>query len=339
MFTRQRIIGVVLIVLGGFGAICYVSISLIPIWFPDSPFHTPLFDRLWSSKRSKDEQSTSGAPAGDAESRPPGDIENQHPGGLAPITAFHRLWMSVDELFTMFVGLPLRLYKLSLSFVYAAREILRLPSRLHENLSSLRTCQSDDVLTAEATLWLLETSTDPSVHADALQILSQIHWPRNMMKEIPQIPVTMLDALLSAIAGCFQSDGPDGNLQIQVVSSNQTDRLYALCAPFLFLYWEKYVLNVKEVADWTRTSERAFVEAHKGLMDCIRDVGFSDSGRDGTQHGADMLRLLFLTLRSHFDELFTGGPISPCQLSTSTPMGTIGLRVPVYLSEVSLKEE
>lgn len=52
-----------------------------------------------------------------------------------------------------------------------------------------------------------------------------------------------------------------------------------------------------------------------------------------------MLRLMFFTLGPHFERLgWYSRAISQCQLSASTPMSTIRLSVPVYLSEVSLKD-
>lgn len=340
MWTRQRTVAIVLMALGSCGAICYFYTILTSIWFPDSPFRTPLSDILirlfidinkpcswftlrlpWFSKRNEPD---TGVRSHLGRS---GDLEAQQSAVLENLTdhlhaAFMDLLHALDELITLFLGLPFRLCAKVLSY----RHIRSVVTHPHDNPLS------DDRLTARATKWLLDTSTDPLVHADALQVLSHVHWPHDMVE---QLPLAALDNLLMAIAGCFQPDGRGGKLRI--ISSHQPDRVPALCGAFLFVYWEKYATNPKEVADWARTSGRAFVKEQPGFVDGLYDVAYSNAGSSG--HGHEIIALMYVTVGPYFTDIPADNAISHNLLPASTPMETIAYCTTVCLSEAYLGQD
>lgn len=322
MWTLQRTIAIVLICLGGVAAIFYFYTAWTSIWIPDSPFHTPLSDIVlrfsnylhgWYSQLSFRQKETDVSSDEPSDSEGSADIETQRSASLRS------------------KGFTARLHAVFQYLIHAHFLSSRDRPSAVASLAADDGDQFETVLTSRATMWLLETSTDPIVHADALQILSQIHWPRNMIQELP---LTHLDTLLRAIAGCFQSDGRGGKLR--AVSLNQPDRLSALCSAFLFLYWERYALDVEEVSEWTRISGRTIIGEWPDFLDGLCDVGYNNDVE--TRSGFETVCLMYLTVGPYFTYTSVNNPISPGLLFASTPMETIQYRTAVYLSEATLRQ-
>lgn len=168
----------------------------------------------------------------------------------------------------------------------------------------------------------MQTSTDPLVHATALEAVALVNWPRYM---IPQLPLQSLDLILSLVADCFQDDG---NGRLQLVPSS-AESIAPRCGAFLFLFWENYALDVNTIYSWTMISGRNFVENRMALLDVLRDLGQTD--------GHDLLYLFHVTLKQQFNAMRWICPsIETCSISASSPMEAIHARTIFYMAQFSI---
>lgn len=191
---------------------------------------------------------------------------------------------------------------------------------------------------AVAAVWLLQTSTDPLVHRTASNFAPLIQWTHALDTfDAAQIPINLLDMLLVAIVDPSRShwDGEPPRLAL--------DRAHELFAAFLILYWEKYVSDPEEVTYWTRRHGLGFYRSAQGngILNSLRHAGpmYHSDGGSGLDPEADIVRLMFTTLSIFplFDQGNYGTVVlSPCRLWECTLMGTVALRVAIYLSRFDI---
>ncbi|THH28725.1 hypothetical protein EUX98_g5467 [Antrodiella citrinella] len=180
-------------------------------------------------------------------------------------------------------------------------------------------------------LWLLQTSTDPNVHADALQVIPEISWPRSTLTSL--LSWSMVDLLLANLAACFQ---PDGHGKLRLNSSSK-ENVLAIGSAFLFVYWEKHVndTNTAETVAWTHRAGRPFVQKHADMIDALRDLTRSD---DYVRHEErQIICLVYLTIGPGWGKRYTPGLPGYSPMSTTTE--ALCARTILYLAQVSHAEQ
>ncbi|TCD64884.1 hypothetical protein EIP91_003460 [Steccherinum ochraceum] len=188
--------------------------------------------------------------------------------------------------------------------------------------SMKRRFQSPTYDTAEALLWLLDTSSDPTVQADALQAAPLLQWPAHLREAL--CTPSRLDILLQQLALCFQ---PDVSEHVLLPSFNE-QRASGLCAAFLFIYWEFQVFDGNAALRWVRESGRPFYSKYENISRALQGYKLS------THEEGSVLYLAYLTLDVRFSELYYAGAI----LGYSSPtmsIQTLCTRTLLYLAQMS----
>ncbi|TCD70703.1 hypothetical protein EIP91_002079 [Steccherinum ochraceum] len=150
--------------------------------------------------------------------------------------------------------------------------------------------ETADHLTALAFAWLLETSTDPTVHADALQVVPELRWPR---RTISQLPLSLLDTLLDRLIECFYLDF---QRMSHLGGSSRQSRVVALSTAFLWVYWERCTLNPEEIWSWTVHSGFEFRRSHPELLELLSECA-ERCKQDENHQDWVIVTLMYLTLR------------------------------------------
>ncbi|TCD68664.1 hypothetical protein EIP91_010186 [Steccherinum ochraceum] len=272
MWTQQRAVGIVLILANCLGAVFYFSVIGASVVSDDSPFHTPLSDFLrqaihiiadwtnaagmrWTRSKMKNwiqkpwaEKirpwcSALGQKLVTAASLVSQVLKAVTAATLVPVQHLQRFTAArVSRLSQTRDVTDTRLP----SAIQALGSRVSLPRVIETNESSLRdpshgsrqvgTLEYDS---AEALLWLLETSTDPSVQVDALQAAHLIEWPHKSRKSL--CTPSRLEFLLQQITSCFQEN--PWSVDHMLLPPSHVPRAAGLCTALLCLFGEFCALD------------------------------------------------------------------------------------------------
>ncbi|TCD70757.1 hypothetical protein EIP91_001786 [Steccherinum ochraceum] len=306
MWTQQRVVAIVLIVANCLGAVFYFSVIGVSVVFDDSPFQTPLSDILRQTF-------------------------------LPIVHGISNVWRRVNASVQSSVRYVLRhtICQCRPGVAPSAHSDLssrQLPVTVHNHwsknspqsgppLSIQVVPHKDDRLSAEALLWLLDTSTDPIVQADAIQAAHLIQWPTHLLKLL--CTRWRLDFLLQQILSCFET-GPSGGVHLP---SSHEHRATGLCAAFLFVYWERRVL------DWNAANQWVMMNGHDLNHKYDKELEVLQAYQHSSNKDRFTLYLTFLTLRVGLADLESRGKfIAYCSPRMSTQ--TLCTRTLFYLAQM-----
>lgn len=355
MWNLQRTISVVLIVANGIGALFYFSVMGASLVFPDCPYYTPLTrmhrplrsllkrigqvpkllldtcTSIWTSLRdtlllitrllASMRYSTHRAPTHSSSSRVHGEqgndraLELRHPldshRGSASRTSAGTLQTLRDT-----VGVW---WSPRSAMPITEKDLLKLAGSDGKGLS----------LTAEAVVWLMQTSTDPFTLADAAAIAIPELTQQSEVVEL--LTCSLLDPILSGLLDCFETDSQG---KLKPVSSSR-DKALAFSAAFLFIYWERLVRHSDELQRWLARSGQYAGRRRERLVEALQRVRLDENY--GTQEERGVLHLMYLTLGLHnqkADE--TDQPVSYLTfVPTTTTLEGLSCRTLFFLAQGS----
>ncbi|TCD64206.1 hypothetical protein EIP91_004440 [Steccherinum ochraceum] len=208
------------------------------------------------------------------------------------VSAMHCMFLDQTEAnfrFLTSIGRAVRSIPTTISIYSANLKVLRRakPVAIEEDAKEL------DLSRSRSIFWLLEVSTDPKIRLDTLLLLPQSDWTLDALRE--NLSVDMLDFLLDHLVRCFEK-GTDG---MHLMTSKE-EQAVQICDAFLFVYWELHILDVRTATCWILGPGRSFAQSHHEILDCLM-LPFTQSDRKAKHLP---LHLMFLTIRSHVDELW-----------------------------------
>ncbi|TCD63597.1 hypothetical protein EIP91_005205 [Steccherinum ochraceum] len=184
-------------------------------------------------------------------------------------------------------------------------------------------------LTAEAVVWLMQTSTDPFTLADAAAIAIPELTQQSEVVEL--LTCSLLDPILSGLLDCFETDSQG---KLKPVSSSR-DKALAFSAAFLFIYWERLVRHSDELQRWLARSGQYAGRRRERLVEALQRVRLDENY--GTQEERGVLHLMYLTLGLHnqkADE--TDQPVSYLTfVPTTTTLEGLSCRTLFFLAQGS----
>ncbi|TCD70575.1 hypothetical protein EIP91_002605 [Steccherinum ochraceum] len=144
-------------------------------------------------------------------------------------------------------------------------------------------------------LWLLQTSSDPLIHSDALQVIPEVDWPQDTVRR--RFTFGHLELLFVRFADCFQVDVA-GHCVLPV---SEKDAAMALASAFLFVYWEFCTFNQRHMFEWVMHWGRSLVKNRSGILEAL--AGMVAAGYPTPDEAGIVFAALYLTLGMHFDEV------------------------------------
>ena len=125
-------------------------------------------------------------------------------------------------------------------------------SELNSGRLVLPSVSSEEDIAAWAVVWITETSTDPFVLADAMQVVPEISWSSDALNRLsPDI----LDFLLRGSIGVVSPH------QLDPSGQHSWDRATSFNVSFLHLFWEKFLANPQD----TTSSLERWISRHLAL--------------------------------------------------------------------------
>ena len=100
-----------------------------------------------------------------------------------------------------------------------------------------------DHVVGASVVWLIETSTDPIVLTDAIQVAPEVAWYPDF-----QVPTSVLDFLLPKVAESARS-------RQEGIVEPDADRMDSFYSAFLLFFWNHVTLDYKSIKSWARSSE------------------------------------------------------------------------------------
>ena len=102
---------------------------------------------------------------------------------------------------------------------------------------------SQDRFAGEAIVWITETSTDPIVLIDAIQVAPEVIWYPDL-----HAPTSVLDFLLPKVAEGVQR-------RQQGISESESDKMDAIYSAFLLFFWNNITLDYNSMKTWAQSPE------------------------------------------------------------------------------------
>ncbi|KAH8099646.1 hypothetical protein BXZ70DRAFT_1027260 [Cristinia sonorae] len=130
--------------------------------------------------------------------------------------------------------------------------------RVHEKHLARSDPTANDAKRA-AISWLLQTSTDPEIHTNALLVAHEVIWTDDMLSG--WVSVKALDLIVKKLEACFHEDGHRSRAE-------SADTIASLCASFLLIYWQLYRITPQSVCAWSHE----FGDNHSVMVAALRDM-------------------------------------------------------------------
>ncbi|KAH8106844.1 hypothetical protein BXZ70DRAFT_253047 [Cristinia sonorae] len=291
ILNLQRGIGYVLIVINGIGALLYSWFTLVPLFYTHCPFKTSLTSMLLKTTAlprqlhrflaSKMGQTTEDMES-DAIIWPSSNPLREEVPPTNPTGIRRHLRLSLVHLQT-----PLRFIRSSIHwFLWRVKRVLPSPRR-H--------LQDENFLTASATAWLMETTTDPLILVDSMWSVPSIVWPDELIKQLPN---DLLERLLSYVRACFQRDHRG---RLALVGASRSHAV-AFSYGFLSIYWQKIRTSNSNMLHDVSTLLRHLSEELSNLLGEVTEQLADDVADSEDCEVFLLLRLTLVQMRgqSHF---------------------------------------
>ncbi|TCD63595.1 hypothetical protein EIP91_005203 [Steccherinum ochraceum] len=368
MWSHSRIVAIVLVVANALGACFYFSTIVVSLFFIDSPFHTPLSDFIQSAcahlgrvfkntsvewegsllqKRCKEaaiafhsvlslfsniislmmgsarRRARSLGPSQSSASLQFEEGLPEEPNYVASDTEAHPMPHPQDELDELRHG--------TLSLPAPTSPITQLRSGFTSVLDFVWRSRSErGPSNGAALLWLLQTTTDAVVCADALEAAPFVTWPSHLYKDL--CTGDRLNSLLERLALCFAKNDM-GRLGLP---PSNIPRAVNVCAALLFMYWEFRVVNGEKARRWVLEFGAAYVAEHAEVL--THALFRHQPSLDMPKHTYDtntILYLTFVTMIRHWTNDMNTAPIVGYSSSTMS-LDSLRARTLLYLAQDSV---